>query len=262
MAGFTTHHLPAPDQPGRKEGLPKFSSNANPDPRPQMREPQLGRDPGSMGQVAGPGELRGRQDHLRGSGPPCIRRSVGLWNITPSSHGPALPTARGGENLPASHCPSSSFHIDHGFPSTMTSPGCLNGNGEERCPFALQAVGALHSGPSRDAFGLQLPAAGSVLFPGPSPFPGREKLTLLHGEHQDAVQPLLGRALQALLSHRLKSPQSRRAPLALRTARASRSWANRRPSCRSLVPSPRFLSLDAKQGGLTMPNSESTQGTV
>ena len=172
MAGFTTHRLPAPDQPGRKERLPKFSSNANPDPRPQMREPQLGRDPGSMGQLAGPGELRGRRATSGAQAHPASGARSACGTLPPPPA--ALPSRLQGEgeNLPASHCQSSSTHVNHGFPSKMKSPGCLNGNGEERCPFALEAMGALDSGPSRDAFGLQLPAAGSVLFPGPSPFPG------------------------------------------------------------------------------------------
>lgn len=251
-----------PTSRGERKAFPSSPLTRTPTPGPRCGSPSLEETlaPWANGLVQGSSGA-GRATSGAQAHPALGARSACGTSPPPPM---ALPSRLQGEgeNLPASHCQSSLIHTDHGFPSKMTSPGCLNGNGEERCPFAPQAVGALDSGPSRDAFGLQLPAAGSVLFPGPSPFPGREKLTFSHGGHQDAVQPLLGRALQAPLSHRLKSPQSRRAPLVLRTACASRFCANRRPSCRSLVPSPRFLSLDAKQGGLTVPNSVSTQGTV
>lgn len=79
---------------GERKAFPSSPLTRTPTPGPRCRSPSLEETlaPWANGLVQGSSGAA----HLRGSGPPCIRRSAGLRNITPSSHGPALPTARGG----------------------------------------------------------------------------------------------------------------------------------------------------------------------
>lgn len=78
----------------------------------------------------------------------ALSQLPGSWNVT--SYGPALLTGRVGVGFPTWHCHSSS-HINHCSCTKIKSPGCLNGNEEEWCPFILEAMGPLDPGPSRCA---------------------------------------------------------------------------------------------------------------
>lgn len=120
----------------------------------ETREPSLGRNPdsvrlagwyGTQGAQGGraPSEAEHPLHQALGQMPGVLERPL-LQPCPPHSTG-------GGVGFPTWHCHSSSRHINRPSRTKMKSPGCLNGNEREWCPFILEAMGPLDPGPSRCA---------------------------------------------------------------------------------------------------------------
>lgn len=120
----------------------------------ETREPLLGRNPdsvrlagwyGTQGAQGGraPSEAEHPLHQALGQLPGVLERPL-LQPCPPHSTG-------GGVGFPTWHCHSSRSHINRPSRTKMKSPGCLNGNDKEWCPFILEAMGPLDPGPSRCA---------------------------------------------------------------------------------------------------------------